>query len=312
MKDRNLLIGFTILCVSVLCTSLVCVTPVSAQGRGFLGKYNYWLDLEGIILEGEMETYEYYSNESLQTYFETYHSHYFIHRPDYRLSSEDSGYIDISNQYSYTAINGKLVKSEVTYSYHLSGYQEVTFAPMYEYGNHSTITNNDTLFEETYTERYYEDGVFIESKDFHEYSFLITEEDGSLFTENVTVEAGEYECFMIDTFVFEGISTDFGDSDSWDYYQGGSRAWIDLEDGYLIQQWQYDENDDVIVKITLMSMEEPSSPPPFLGDVDPTLLIVGGGSIGLAVVAIIIMVSRRGRETTMDYYSSSGSGYYDY
>ncbi|NHI88098.1 MAG: hypothetical protein EAX87_01175 [Candidatus Thorarchaeota archaeon] len=309
LRYRILLPTLTSLLIGILCFSLLFVTPVSAQGRGFMGKYSYNLTLEGIELEGEFTLYETYSNESLQTFFDTYNTHYIMHRPDYRLQSQDSGYIDIIDQYSYTNINGKLVKSETTYSFHLEGYQQVTVTTMYEYGYYHTITDNETLFEETYTEVYYEDGIYVESVDYHEYTFLLMEDDTNIYTE----EVGGYECYVLDTYVFEGLYTDFGNPDDWDYYQGGPIVWVDIDNGVLVQQWQYDENNEIVAEINLLSLEEPSTPPPlFGGDIDLRLVIAGGGAIAIAVVGLVVIRSRRGRsEQPMDYYSE-GSGYYDY
>lgn len=297
------------LCISVLCISVLCILPASAQGRGFMGKYNYTLTLEGIELEGEFTIYETYSNESLQTFFNTYNTHYIIHRPDYRLQSEDSGYIDIIDQYSYTNINGKLVKSETTYSFHLEGYQQFTVTTMYEYGYYNTITDNETLFEETYTEIYYEDGMYVESVDYHEYTFLLMDDEVTPHTD----EVGGYECYVLDTFVFEGLYTDIGNPDDWDYYQGGPCVWVDVDNGVLVQQWQYDENNEIVAEINLLSLEEPSTPPPlFGGDVDLRLVIAGGGAVAIALVGLVFIRSRRGRtEQPIEYYSE-GSGYYDY
>ena len=90
-------------------------------------------------------------------------------------------------------------------------------------------------------------------------------------------------------------------------------VWVDTDTGVLIQQWQYDENNDVVAEIYLLSLEEPSTPPPlFGGDVDLRLVIAGGGAVVIAVVSLVVIRSRRGRpEQPIDYYSE-GSGYYDY
>ena len=144
--------AISLLWIGVLSLSLISAAPVRAQQGEFIGRYDYTLRLEGIELQCDLELYQYLSNESLETYFGTYSQQYVTHRPNYRLESSGSGYIDVSNHHSYSSLDGDLIKSETTYSLHLSGYQEVTFTSMYEYGNYDTITDNDTLFEETYTE----------------------------------------------------------------------------------------------------------------------------------------------------------------
>jgi hypothetical protein len=309
MKYQESLCVFAALCIGVLCISYFYITPASAQGRGFMGKYSYTLTLEGIDLEGEFSLYETYSNGSLETFFDSYDAHYIVHRPDYRLQSEGSGYVDIMDQYSYTSISGKLIRSETTYSIHLTGYQQVIVTSMYEYGNYYTITDNETLFEETYTGVYYEDGVYVESVDYHEYTFLIMENESAVLTE----EVGGYECIVLDTYTFEGFDTDIDEPSDWDYYQGGQLVWIDTENGYLVQQWQFDEYDDIVARILLLSMDEPNTPPPlFGGSVDFRLVIVGGVGVAALIGVLVFVKSRRGRsEQHTDYYTV-GPGISDY
>ena len=301
MEYRKSLIVIAVLWIGVLTISLACVTPISAQEGEFIGRYDYTMTLAGIPLKGEIEMYRYVSNDSFQTYFGTYGSHFVSHRSNYRLEREGSGYIDFSNQQAYTSMDGDLVKSETTYSVHLSGYQQVTIAAMHEYGNYTTITDNATLFEETYTERYYEDGDFIESTDYHEYTFLATFLNGSIYTTNVTVDAGEFECLLLYTYLFEGFDTDIDDFD-WEYYLGSSDIYIDIEEGHLVQQEQFDEEWDLVAELYLISLEDTRS-----SGIDPTLILIGGGT-GVAIIVVAVVVkSRRGSST--GYTEASGFDY---
>lgn len=302
MECRKSLIVIAVLWIGVLTISLACVTPISAQEGEFIGRYDYTMTIAGIPLEGEIEMYRYVSNDSFQTYFGTYGSHYVSHRPNHRLEREGSGYIDISNQHAYTSMDGDLVKSEATYSIRLSGYQQETITAVYEYGNYTTITDNATLFEETYTERHYEDGDFVESTDYHEYTFLSMFLNGSIYTTNVTVDAGEFECLWLITYLFEGFDTDIDDDDSWEYYLGGSFIYVDIEEDHLVQQEQFDEYWELVAELYLISLEDTRTP-----GIDPTLILIGGGA-GVAVIVVAVVVkSRRGSST--GYTEANGFDY---
>lgn len=307
MNSRIVFRGITLLWIGVLSISLVYVTPVSAQTGVFQGRYDISMDLEGISLQGEFDIYQYNSTDFLETYFGNYSPYYVTHRSDYRLESSSSGYIDVSNQYTYSNAAGKIFISETTYALRLDGYQQVTYWAWYEYGNFVTITNNVSLYEETYTERYYEDGIFQESVEYHEYTFLEMENE-SMYIEEVTVDAGVYDCFVLDYYLFEGIDTNITDPEDYDnYYQGGSLTWVDTEEGHLVQQWQYDENDEIIGEITLIeapSTTDPSATPVTLGGLDTTLIIVGGGAGAIVIVAAVLLRSRRSSEIVYP-----GSGY---
>jgi hypothetical protein len=303
LDTRKLLTGIALLCIGVLSFSLAFATPVSAQQGEFVGRYDYTLTLEGMDLQCEMDMYRYLSNDSLETYFGTYSQQYVTHRPDYRLEHSSSGYIDISNHYSYTSLSGDQIKSEMTYSLHLSGYQEVAFTSMYEFGNHNTITDNDTLFEETYTERYYEDGDYVESTDYHEYTFLEMSND-TMRTENVTVDAGEFECLILDIYVFEGIDTDIDVNEDWDYFQGGPIVWIDTEEGHIVQQMDFDEYYDLVAELYLISLDDPR--PPLGTGLDSNLIIIGGGAGAAVIVVAVIVRSRSGSKA-----GNAGPSFYE-
>ena len=291
MRYRKSLTGIAVLWIGVLVISLACVTPISAQEGEFIGRYDYTITLGYLPLEGEIEMYRYVSNDSLQTYFGTYDPHYVSHRPDYRMESESSGYIDFSNQHAYTSMDGDLIKSEVTYSVHLSGYQQTTITAMYEYGNYTTITNNATLFEETYTERYYENGGFEESTDYHEYTFLARFLNGSDYTKNMTVEAGEFECMFLYTYLFEGFDTDIDVDDDWEYFLGSSDIYVDIEEGLLVQQKQYDETWAIVAELYLKSLEDTRA-----SGIDPSLIIMGGGVGAAVIIVAVFMKSRSGSQ----------------
>jgi len=116
----------------------------------------------------------------------------------------------------------------------------------------------------------------------------------------VTVDAGVYDCFILDTYLFEGIDTDITELEDYEnYYQGGNLIWIDTEEGYLVQQWQFDEDNYIVAEITLIeapSTTDPLGPPGILGDLDTTLIIVGGGAGAVVIVAAVLLRSRRRSE----------------
>jgi hypothetical protein len=292
IEYRKSLIVIAVLWIGVLTISLACVTPISAQEGEFIGRYDYTITLADMPLEGEIEMYRYVSNDSLQTYFGTYGSHYVSHRPNYRLESENYGYIDFSNQHAYISMDEELVKSESTYSVHLSGYQQVTITAMYEYGNYTTIVNNATLFEETYTERYYENGDFVESTDYHEYMYMSSYLNGSIYTQNVTVDAGEFECLLLLNYLFEGFDTDIDVDEDWEYFLGRSVTYVDIEEGHLVEQRQYDEYWDLVAELYLISLEDTRTP-----GIDPTLILIGGGAGVAIIVVAVVAKSRRGSST---------------
>jgi hypothetical protein len=296
VKQNNLIMGISILLVISIGLSIIGVTPVKAQIGEFIGIYDYTLNLEGMELSGEMEMYQYQLNETIETYYGTYNPTTVIHRPDFRLETSSSNYIDILDQNSYSNVEGDLVLSETTYSIHLAGYQQVTYTATYEYGDYDTVTNNATLLEETYTERYYEDGVFVESVIYHDYTYLVMD-DSEAMTDSVTVDAGVFDCFILDLYSFEGLDTDIDDLDDWDFYQGGSLVWVDLEDGHLVQQWQFDEYNDIVAEISLKSLEDPR---PSGGTIDSPLILVGGGAGAAILIAAGVARSRRGGSS--DYH----------
>lgn len=294
-KLGSILVGIQ---VGLLVLSLLYMTPVGAQQGDFLGRYDVTQQIVGIELTAQVDMYRSMSNTTLSTYYGDYNPHYVTSRPDYRLQSESQGYIDISDQYSYSNANGDLVKSTTTYTIRLSGYQQVTFISTFEFGNYVTLTDNDTLYEEAYTERYYEDGVYQTTTEYHEYTFLMLD-GSSLRTETITVPAGEFECFLLDNYVFEGFATDITNPDSWDYYQGGYLVWLDLDDGAMIRQWQYDEYDDVVAEMELVTLALPGQN--LLGGNTTLLLVAGGGAAAVVVVAALIMRSRRSEPSYPSY-----------
>jgi hypothetical protein len=294
VNNQRFLLGMTVLFVGVLSVTLVTVTPVSAQTMDFVGSYEMTMYLPEMELTGEMDVYNYIDNGSLQTFFGTYSPFRVTHRPDYRLNTPNDGldgYIGISDQNSYANADGDLVKSETTYSIRLDGYQQVTYTSTYEYGNYNTITNNATLFEETYTERYYEDGDFIESAEYHEYTFLLMD-DGAVRLTNETVDAGEFECIVLDTYTFLGIDTDITVSEDWDYYQGGPMVWIDTNEGHMVIQRQYDEYNALIGELSLTSLVDPNPPLIGGGGIDSSLLLIGGSAGAVIIVGAVVMKMR--------------------
>ena len=305
-KSRKLIVGISLMCIGVLAISVIATTPVSAQIGLFQGRYEMWMELVDISFYCEFDRYTYYMNETMVTHFGSYMPYRVSHRPDYRLQSTSEGYIDISDQYTYSDEDGNVIRSETTYIIRLDGYLEDTFTSMYEYGDYITIIDNATLFEETYTERYYEDGVFQESIEYHEYTFLETWENGSVIMDEITVDAGTYECIVFDNYLFEGLDTDITDPDDYEnYYAGGYLAWIDTQWGQLVEQWQFDENDDIVAEILLIESPYtdtptnsiPSTSGP-LGDLDPMVLVAAGGGTGAVVLvaAGLFLRSRRSSE----------------
>ncbi|MHA1448981.1 MAG: hypothetical protein ACTSP4_06120, partial [Candidatus Hodarchaeales archaeon] len=99
-----------------------------------------------------------------------------------------------------------------------------------EYGNYTVLQNTDTLYEETYTRRYYDNGVLdkiVECRD--------------VLTAEGEIEKNGVKCFKLRTNSYEN-----------NVYDGYSLTYID-EEGNLVQQDSYDSSNNIVFKIKLVS-----------------------------------------------------------
>ncbi|MFX0208377.1 MAG: nitrous oxide reductase family maturation protein NosD [Candidatus Hodarchaeota archaeon] len=245
---------------------------------------------QGIILAGP-ETYEltlyldnkaftgitslsFSSTPSITTQFGTYSSVTLANYSDCTLYS-GTDYIGIGKWNSYyDNKNANLVKSEISWSIHVLGYQQTTITMMYEYGNYKVIADNASAYEETYTQHYYEDGVFQETLHCRD----ITTFDE---IETIRIEAGKFDCIRMRTVNYEGVLEP-------DECVGYSLFWID-KNGSLIKESAFDVYGNLslsmALKVTKSSTSSSSAPK---GTPAWTFVIV------TIILAIIVFPKKRG------------------
>lgn len=216
-------------------------------------------------------------NESLTTFFGTYDIETKTSQSDFRLE-HNLGYIGLEDIASYYDSNSILRKSETTYRIRLDGYQSVTYTTSYEYSTPSIIENSATVYDRTYTQRYYEDGALEETTFCRDITTMGDDE-------NVTVPAGTFECGCLMTYYYEG-----------GVLMGHSDVWIDA-DGTLIKQEQYDESDDLTGSLVLLSQ-------PNTALFSAMTIPLAGLMIGVVALVGVVFYRRR-RKTT------SSQGYYN-
>lgn len=206
-----------------------------------MGTYEYTYSISGVgTLTGSRDWYRRDSNESITTYYGTYSPLHIIERSDFRLEGS-KGYIRVTDEVSISDRNHNLRKSESQWSLHLSGYQQASWTATYEYGNYVVLQNTETVYQESYTQRYYEDQILQETTQCLDTTSFET-------IENITIERGRFECA-----VFKVVMRENG------AYAGYGKAWIDVEDGVLIRQRQYDSNDALVVEIVVTSLPSEQS-----------------------------------------------------
>lgn len=219
---------------------------------------------QGYIL-GDLETYEltlYLDNKaftgttslsfssfpSVSTQFGTYSSVTMSSFSDCTLNYSSSNYIVISNWNSYyDNENSNLIKSENTWFVHVSGYQQATLTMMFEYGSYNVVADNTSVYEETYTQCYYEDGVLQET---------LQCEDITSFDEiqTISIDAGTFECIRMRTVNYEGILKP-------NEFVGYSLVWID-KNGSLIKESAFDEQGSLSLSMILKVTKSPTSSSP--------------------------------------------------
>ena len=258
-----------ILVVFLSIFSFLFITPVTSANSEFLGQYQYTMYVVGYGFTGKTGRTLSETTQSISTYFGTYPDVTIISHSDYKLSSS-GGSIKISNYKAYYDQDFNLRKSESTWDVDISGYYPETDTFTYEYGNYVVLQNTPTVYEETYTQRYYLNGYYEDSTACRDYMTL----DG---TEFFTVVAGTFNCTRFKTMHYEDSS-----------YVGYGMAWF-AESGTLIKQVEWDENGYLLMTVTLVSTS-----PPF--PTWATVLIVLG-AIGGTILCIALYVrSRRQNE----------------
>lgn len=270
MKKRGLLQSlYLILCITLMCGTFLFFTQnVSAQEKVYVGNYKYTYHISGVgTYSGTRDWYRYGSNDSITTFFGTYSPLNVIERSDFKLQGSN-GYIQVTDEISYSDLDHNPRKSESTWSLHLSGYQQVSWTDKYEYGNYVVLTNTATVYEETYTQRYYHNGALEETTSCHDITTVET-------MENITIDLGTFECVRADIESYENGN-----------YYGHGLAWF-LEDGTLIRQKQYDDSDDLIAEIVVQSLPTEGI------EMDPILITSIGVSVAIAAIIIIYIVKFR-------------------
>ncbi|MHA1449093.1 MAG: hypothetical protein ACTSP4_06695, partial [Candidatus Hodarchaeales archaeon] len=154
MKVRTNLLMIFISAAILLQVIIGC----NAQSTEIIGYYEVTMYIDGAFT-GRTTISRHSISESITTYFGTYSGVTRTSRSDTKLSHSSNGYVKIINWNTYTDQQHNIIKSESTWTVRISGYQQVTFTSVYEYGNYTVLQNTDTLYEETYTRRYYDNGV---------------------------------------------------------------------------------------------------------------------------------------------------------
>jgi hypothetical protein len=129
---------------------------------------------------------------------------------------------------------------------------------IYEYGDYQVLTDTESVYEESYGQRYYEDGYPIDTVLCRDVMELET-------VESKVTKAGTFECARIRTTYFEN-----------EYYYGYSLTWI-TEEGTFVQLLSYDENGSISMEMSLVSETEPFNPLFIIFIV--AIIIIGGGGL---------------------------------
>ena len=165
--------------------------------------------------------------------------------------------------------NYNLRKTESRWKIRLTGYYTEDYRVKYEYGNYVTLQDTPTVFEQTYTIRYYKNGAHRDTMSCRDY---VTYEA----QETITVDAGSYKC--------DRFKSDFYEDGP---YAGYSKAWINVEDGTLIKQQQYDASSNLIMTIILISETKP------IHAWEIALWVLG--AIGIVILAYAVYNRRKKR-----------------
>ncbi len=263
---------FVILLILILFVNIFSVlfTPVNAESNEFIGYYEYTMYFDGYSFKGTAELRFAETTESISTYFGNYYSVSVQTRTNLKLQHSTQGYIQITDYKAYIDQTHYLRMTENKWKVRVSGYYEEDFTIKYEYGNYVTLQDTPSVFEETYTVRFYEDGYFQDSTACRDYMEYET-------TESVKVEAGSYSCIRFKTSFYEDGA-----------YAGYVRLWYNSEDGRLIKQEQYDDSNNIIWYITLLSETRP------IYAWEIALYILGG--IGIVIVVAAIYHKRKKRD----------------
>ena len=269
MEDKSILINLKhrlirwptgrmriLILLTLLIVYSLNIIPTSGAIKEFRGQYNITAYLDGPF-SGTTTISQESSDSSLTTFFGTFVIKNIIHYSNVKLSHSSKGYVSISAWNSYIDDAGNIVKSESTWALHISGYQEVTVQMTYEYGNYQILSNTETIYEESYSQRYYEDGVLQESVECRDRMEVETEE-------KKTTKAGTFDCIRIKTTYYEN-----------EINAGYSLIWI-TEEGTLIQNQVYDEHGSISMELSLISESEPK---PFPIEVLFLIVIAIGGGV---------------------------------
>lgn len=227
---------FMVFLLCLLGVGFSTFTSVTAQDTTTYGTYEFTMYISGIngAFVGTTTMSETTTNENISTYFGDYHIVSISSQSDCHLN-HDFGYIGLEDDATYYDSSSIRRKSEVTFLIRLDGYQRVTYTATSEYSSPHIIENSDTVFDRTYVQRNYEDGVFQESVTCRDTTYL-----GD--NETVTVEAGMFDCVCLITYFYEDA-----------IFTGYSEVFVD-DDGNIIEQNQYDESDDLVGSLELLSL----------------------------------------------------------
>jgi hypothetical protein len=249
---------------------LVIVPSVDAQTVERLGTYQfaiYLSDIEGpFIGAGIMEVTE--TTENITTHYGTFSNVIKHTQSDLKLVHETHGYLEILDSISYYDSNAFLRRSEQGYLFNVTGYDRSYWSSKFEYGRYSVVQDTETVYEERYEQRFYVSGIFVEEVECIDLTMLEN-------PYNVTVPAGTFECETLRTYHYESGEI-----------LGYTYSWIDNE-GSLIQQDQYDENNTLTGSIVLLVM------PGFTLTTEDIMIIGYFSLLVLGVVAVVYILKKK-------------------
>ncbi|TFG05279.1 MAG: hypothetical protein EU536_02555 [Promethearchaeota archaeon] len=199
------------------------------------------MKVDGYELKGIGQRYRSETSAAISTYFGSYQNLILVKSSTVKLEHSYKGSIEISGDTAYYDQNYYLIKSESRWKIRLTGYYPEEFTVKYEYGNYEIQTNTPTVFEETYTIRFYVNGYLKETASCRDYAVYETQE-------MIVIEAGSFLCDRIKTNFYKNS-----------VYLGYSRIWVDTNDGTLIKQESYDKNNHLTRSVLLLSKVKPVS-----------------------------------------------------
>lgn len=239
-KDKHKQIfRFIVFVITINLFFNILLSSSFATNKEFCGLYEYRRLVAGYWMEDTVQNYRLETSDTISTFFGSYDIVIISKHSNIKLEHSKKGYIEILDDTGYYDQNHHLIKSESYWKIRLEGYYREEHTITYEYGNYVTLTDTPTIFEETYTTRFYIDGDLEEVISCRDYSVYETQE-------MVSIEAGDYFC--------DRIRTDFYENS---VFKGYMTLWFDIKDGFLIKEMVYGTSSNLQLSFILISKTKP-------------------------------------------------------